>query len=113
MRDPKRIDKVLSVIRLVWSECPDLRLMQLLLNCLHKSGQITISADSVFNIEDEALMKAIAEYGLEFVSDETEDKLLVESGLLGDLIAELRIAISDKSDQPLSPNDWEDKLEEI
>ncbi len=113
MRDPKRIDEVLNVIRLVWSECPDLRLMQLLLNCLHKSDQITISADSVFNIEDEALMKAIAEYGLEFVSDETEDKLLVESGLLGDLMTELRTAISDKSLGKTNWKKWQDELEEI
>ncbi len=110
MRDPKRIDKVLNVIRLVWSECPDLRLMQLLLNCLHKSDQI----DSIVNIEDEALMKAIAEYGLEFVSDETEDKLMAESGLLDDLIAELRIAMADnKPVRTLEAADWEDQLEEI
>lgn len=105
MRDPKRIDKVLNVIRLVWSECPDLRLMQLLLNCLHKLDQITISADSVFNVEDEDLMKAIANYGLEFVKDETEDKLLVESGLLDDLIKEAKNEKSRSFKDFLS--DWE------
>lgn len=89
MRDPKRIDKLLSIIRLVWLECSDLRLTQLILNSLHKSNQIIISADSVFSIEDEALTKAIAEYGLEFVKDETEDKLLAESGILNDLMEEV------------------------
>ena len=33
MRDPKRIDKVLAVIKKVWEKKPDLRLMQLLGNC--------------------------------------------------------------------------------
>lgn len=78
MRDPKRIEKVLNVIRLVWSECPDLRLMQLILNALYKSDQMVVSDQSVFYIEDEVLMKTIVEYGLEFVKDETEDKGMIK-----------------------------------
>lgn len=114
MYDPKRIDKLLNVIRLVWSECPDSRLTQLILNSLYKSNQIVISADSVFNIEDEVLMKAIAEYGLEFVKDETEDKLLAESGILNDLMEELKIVMADtKTYRVLNPNDWENTLDEI
>ena len=114
LRDPKRIDKVLNVIRLVWSECPDLRLIQLILNSLHKSDQIVVSSDSVLNIEDEALMKAIASYGLEFVKDETEDKLLFESGMIDDLVEELRIAIADnKTYRVLDSDDWKETLEEI
>lgn len=108
MRDPERIDKVLNVIKLVWSECPDLRLIQLLLNSLHEASEIVVSVDSVFNIEDEELMKAIAEYGLEFVKDETEDKLLVESGMLDDMIKEIETA-NNKS----YPVNWEKILEEI
>lgn len=116
MRDPKRIDKVLNVIKLVWSECPDLRLMQLLLNSkliqsICESGEKVISAESIFNIEDEELMKAIAEYGLEFVKDETEDKLLVESGMLDDLIKEAKNEKSRSLKDSLS--DWKKELEEI
>jgi len=90
MRDPKRIDKVLNIIKIVWSECPDLRFVQLILNVLHSSDQIVIFSDSIYNIEDEILMKAIVEYGLEFVKDETEDKLFVESGMLDALIEEAK-----------------------
>jgi len=32
MRDPKRIDEVLALVREIWMKAPDLRLMQLLLN---------------------------------------------------------------------------------
>lgn len=34
MRDPKRIDKILAKVREVWKTYPDLRLLQLLHNCL-------------------------------------------------------------------------------
>lgn len=33
MRDPKRIKKILRLIRKIWLKSPDLRLMQLLGNC--------------------------------------------------------------------------------
>jgi hypothetical protein len=34
MRDPKRIERVLTQIRRIWETYPDLRLMQLLINAL-------------------------------------------------------------------------------
>jgi uncharacterized protein YihD (DUF1040 family) len=34
MRDPKRIDKMLTTIKTIWKTYPDLRLLQLLINCL-------------------------------------------------------------------------------
>ena len=82
MRDPERIDKILNVIKLVWAECPDQRLTQLIVNALGMSDQV------IFYIEDEVLMKKMVEFGLPFVRDETEDKLLVQSGYLDDIIKE-------------------------
>lgn len=70
MRDPKRIDKILEVIKLAWSECPDQRLTQLIVNALGMADQV------IFYIEDEVLMKKVAEYGqhrLSLGSDETEE----------------------------------------
>lgn len=104
MRDPERIDKLLNTIKLVWLECPDQRLMQLLINALGMSKSVeSFREDEVllakaleygmsfiaeFFTEDEVLLKKIVEYGLSFVKDETKDKLLVESGMLDDLIKE-------------------------
>jgi len=34
MRDPKRIDKILNLIKSIWKQNPDLRLLQLLLNAV-------------------------------------------------------------------------------
>ena len=34
MRDPKRIDEMLNIIKSIWKAHPDLRLLQLLLNRL-------------------------------------------------------------------------------
>lgn len=106
MRDPKRIDKVLNIIRLVWSECPNSRLIQLILNVLYKAEMI-VSADSIYSIEDEALMKAIVEYGLEFVKDETENKLLIESGIMTSLIEEA------KKERSKNFKDWKQELNEL
>lgn len=81
MRDPNRINKILKVIKIIWTECPDLRLLQLIINALH-NAEMTITPSSVFHVEDEVLMEKLTLYGLEFVSDDIEDKLLVESGIL-------------------------------
>ena len=109
MRDPKRIDKVLNTIRLVWSECSDLRLTQLIVNALGMTDQV------IFYIEDEVLIKKIAEFGLEFVKDETEDKLLdkllAESGMLDDLMEDLRGAIKD--DRTYTILNWEEELDNV
>lgn len=55
LRDPKRIEKVLNVIRAVWIKCPDLRLSQLLINA------IGLEAGVFFYIEDEVLVKKLEE----------------------------------------------------
>ena len=35
MRDPKRIEPILSLIREIWTKHPDLRLTQLIMNALN------------------------------------------------------------------------------
>jgi len=52
MRDPKRIEPMLSLIREIWTHHPDLRLMQLLMNALK------INRDPYY-IEDDDLQKAL------------------------------------------------------
>lgn len=36
MRDPKRIDEVIGVLRDFWKDHPDLRFMQMIDNCFHR-----------------------------------------------------------------------------
>jgi uncharacterized protein YihD (DUF1040 family) len=58
VRDPKRIETVLSILRAIWLKNPDLRL-----------GQIVVTAarpeqpcPEVFSIEDEVLLQGLSEY---------------------------------------------------
>ena len=62
MRDPKRIDEILSKIKEVWDRNPDLRLGQLLLNCARDPA--------LYYIEDDDLVKALQELYL----GKSEDK---------------------------------------
>jgi len=49
MRDPKRIDRIVEIIRMLWKFAPDLRLCQLL--CVFGG----VSERNVFGIEDSEL----------------------------------------------------------
>jgi len=53
-RNPDRIEKTLGIIRKIWSESPDLRLMQLLMNVVGETG--------AYYIEDDALVAALKAY---------------------------------------------------
>jgi len=46
MRDPKRIDRILKLVEILWKRCPDMRLGQLLYNFAEFKGDI-------FNYEDD------------------------------------------------------------
>lgn len=50
MRDPKRIDTILQLLRAQWVRCPDMRLGQLLINLMDKTDIM-----DVFYLEDEKL----------------------------------------------------------
>ena len=52
MRDPKRIKQMLKEVKKVWKKAPDLRLLQLLLNCAD-------SDDTAYQLEDDDLLKRI------------------------------------------------------
>jgi hypothetical protein len=58
MRDPARIDAVLSELRRVWEANPDLRLAQLVVI----AARPTQSCPEVFHCEDEALLEGLAKY---------------------------------------------------
>jgi len=64
MRNPKRITPALKAIKKIWKKCPELRLMQLLINT--KAGYYT---------EDEDLIRKLTEYymGGDFESYKEED----------------------------------------
>ena len=53
MRDPKRIPEILHEVQRVWEAFPDLRLGQLLLNC--------VSDPALYYIEDEDLVHRLLE----------------------------------------------------
>lgn len=55
MRDPKRIEPMLSLIREIWYRAPDLRLTQLIMNALKMN-------EDPYHVEDEILKKALKEY---------------------------------------------------
>ena len=55
MRDPARIDEMLSDLAAVWRKSPDLRLGQLLVNLVRP----TQPAPEIFNIEDTRLHEEI------------------------------------------------------
>lgn len=57
MRDPKRIERVLSLIEVLWKRNPDLRLGQLVCN-------LALRDENVFYLEDDKLeQKIIKELG--------------------------------------------------
>jgi hypothetical protein len=51
MRDVKRIDVMLDRIREIWTKCPDLRFMQLIVNC--------IGNELPYRLEDDELLRMI------------------------------------------------------
>jgi len=55
MRDPERIDRILTSVEEIWKKYPDLRLTQLIMNVL------MINKDPYY-IEDDELEKRLVEY---------------------------------------------------
>jgi len=55
VRDPKRINIVLDVIRGIWNKYPDLRLTQLIINAVHP-------IEDPFYIEDDILIEKLKKY---------------------------------------------------
>lgn len=56
MRDPRRIEKVLNVIRDMWHTFPDMRLCQLLSNAASVHGW---KDTDLFNFEDDELVEGL------------------------------------------------------
>jgi hypothetical protein len=55
MRDPTRIDDVLAALRAAWTESPDLRLGQLIVNAVRPAHP----CPEVFYTEDAALVRGL------------------------------------------------------
>lgn len=60
MRDPKRIPKIIGLIKKIWTKYPDLRLTQLVMNVL------AMNKDPYY-VEDDILYEALKTY------DKTEE----------------------------------------
>lgn len=60
MRDPKRIERMLSRIRRIWLTHPDLRLTQLIMNALQMN-------EDPYNVEDDTLETKLIEYEKQYV----------------------------------------------
>lgn len=57
MRDPKRIEPMLELIRQIWTAYPDFRLGQLIDNVSY--AYRSYGMDSVFNVEDGDMLRAL------------------------------------------------------
>ena len=58
MRNPARIDELLSALRAAWEESPDLRLGQLIVNAVRP----TSPCPEVFYAQDEDLLRRLTDY---------------------------------------------------
>jgi hypothetical protein len=58
MRDPRRIEQILDVIREIWEREPDLRLGQIVVNAI-RPGE---PCPQIFGAEDDELLKGLREY---------------------------------------------------
>lgn len=58
MREPERIEEMLSVLRAVWEQNPDLRLGQLLVNAVRPEEP----CPEVFYVEDASLLEGLRRY---------------------------------------------------
>ena len=67
MRDPKRIDKILNIIKKVWDKAPDLRLMQLL-------GNAHGLRDDPYFFEDDKLEAALNATYPDLINDTNKSK---------------------------------------
>ena len=56
MRDPARIDRILSLLREVWQRNPDLRLAQIVVNAVPRTGW---ACPEVFSCEDDIIEKGL------------------------------------------------------
>lgn len=58
MRNPARIDEILSALRAAWEESPDLRLGQLIVNAVRPTNP----CPEVFYAQDEDLLRRLTDY---------------------------------------------------
>lgn len=73
MRDPERIDRILTHVRRLWKVNPDLRFMQLVRYLYHAHGLNPGISDDYFYTEDEDLLSRLeAHLGPEAAPDNVE-----------------------------------------
>lgn len=68
MRDPKRISKMIELIKTIWRMNPDLRLGQML-------GNITNDLSALYYMEDDELFDRLQKTYLKNKDDEIDNKL--------------------------------------
>lgn len=60
-RDPKRIDKILKTLGLIWREEPDIRFFQLIYN-LELNLKNELDKDDLFYLEDDKVKEFLDKY---------------------------------------------------
>ena len=61
MRDPERIDLVMGALRAYWKQNPDLRLCQIIGNCLNQFyGDSPIMDSRGYALEDDAFLRLLS-----------------------------------------------------
>ena len=55
MRDPARIERILKLVKKIWTDAPDLRLTQLIMNALRMNSD-------PYYVEDDKLEDALKSY---------------------------------------------------
>jgi uncharacterized protein YihD (DUF1040 family) len=66
MRDPARIDRVLSILRWYWLRAPDLRLGQIIFNAVDEARPHldNVSTSDIFYVEDHEMEEAIKDLAI-------------------------------------------------
>ena len=71
MRDPKRIERILNLLRAYWSQNPDLRLGQLITNFAHTDA-IFYTEDALFEAELRKSVDVLTQIAADARSNEVE-----------------------------------------
>lgn len=66
MRDPARIDRILGLIKEIWSQVPDWRLCQLIENVLYQQN--------IFYVEDTRLEEELLKFKDKYFESKTADQ---------------------------------------
>lgn len=72
MRDPKRIDEILRLLKQVWVECPDFRFGQMVYNAVNSPfTSFEDYHDFLFHVEDNKTIEYLEDFLARYCQQET------------------------------------------